>query len=184
MDLFLEHGFAGTSVDAVAQRTRTSKATIYRYFPDKEALFTAMVDRAIAEGRKLPEVDTSRSHDVRQVLLDFAERCIERSTSPRQLRLCRAYIFEIQKFEVIEKLFSRFDDRDYKAQTATITTLIAGRVQGVDNPARAAATFWYLAVVPFIQWALFRPRSAVTARERQTFLEDSIDEFLKIYPPT
>lgn len=183
MELFLETGFAGTSVDAIAKATRTSKATIYRYFPDKEALFAAMVERAIANTRKLPEIDATRFHDVRDLLIEFADRCIDRAVSPRQLRLCRVYIFEIQRFELIEKLFSRFDDRDQNAQVASFAVLIDGRLQGVRAMDRCLQTFFNLTVDPVLQAALFRPRSPISARERLAHLQRSVDEFLKIYPP-
>lgn len=41
--LFLEHGFAGTSVDAVTAAAGVSKPTVYSYFPTKDALFDAVV---------------------------------------------------------------------------------------------------------------------------------------------
>lgn len=40
---FLQHGFAGASVDAIAKASGVSKVTIYSYFPTKEALFEAAV---------------------------------------------------------------------------------------------------------------------------------------------
>ncbi len=41
--LFLEHGFAATSMDAVAREAGVSKATLYSYFPSKEALFAHLI---------------------------------------------------------------------------------------------------------------------------------------------
>jgi AcrR family transcriptional regulator len=38
---FARRGFAGTRLDDVATRAGVAKGTIYRYFPDKEALFLA-----------------------------------------------------------------------------------------------------------------------------------------------
>lgn len=40
---FLEHGFSETSVDAIARSAGVSKATLYAYFPSKEALFSHLV---------------------------------------------------------------------------------------------------------------------------------------------
>lgn len=40
---FLEHGFSETSVDAIARSAGVSKATLYAYFPSKEALFRNLV---------------------------------------------------------------------------------------------------------------------------------------------
>lgn len=44
---FAEKGFAGTRLDDVAARAGLSKAGIYLYFPDKEALFVAVIEANI-----------------------------------------------------------------------------------------------------------------------------------------
>jgi len=46
---FIEHGFARTSVDAIAKASGVSKVTIYSYFPTKEALFEASVESCTNE---------------------------------------------------------------------------------------------------------------------------------------
>lgn len=45
---FAEKGFAGTRLEDVARRAGVSKATIYLYFADKEALFLAAVRSRVA----------------------------------------------------------------------------------------------------------------------------------------
>ncbi|WP_235279436.1 TetR/AcrR family transcriptional regulator [Synechococcus sp. Nb3U1] len=42
---FLEHGYAGTSMDKVASSAGVSKATVYSHFQDKEHLFVALIDQ-------------------------------------------------------------------------------------------------------------------------------------------
>jgi len=41
--IFLAHGYAAASMDAIARRATVSKATLYAYFAGKDALFGAMV---------------------------------------------------------------------------------------------------------------------------------------------
>lgn len=185
IEVFLEHGFAGTSIDVIAKLTRTSKATIYRYFPNKEVLFTAIVDRVIEERRQPVQVDASQHAEVRSVLIDFAEQMIERCVSPRRLRLCRVYMFEIQKFPVIENLFARFDDRDGDSFVVNFVDVIGGRLKSFTDAKRAASTFLYLVVHPFMYWALFRPQSfdAAPASDRRRDVEAFVDQYLAIYPP-
>lgn len=45
---FVETGFAGTRLDDVAKRAGLSKAAIYLYFADKNALFEGVVQHAVA----------------------------------------------------------------------------------------------------------------------------------------
>ncbi|MEQ9319043.1 MAG: TetR/AcrR family transcriptional regulator [Polyangiaceae bacterium] len=44
LELFIEHGYHGVTMDTVVAAAGGSKATIYRYFDSKEALFSAIVD--------------------------------------------------------------------------------------------------------------------------------------------
>jgi len=43
LDVFSENGFAATRLDDVAQKAGVAKGTLYLYFPDKEALFEALL---------------------------------------------------------------------------------------------------------------------------------------------
>ena len=47
--VFLQRGFAGASIDEIASLARAGKPTIYARFPDKEALFAAVVMRNVAD---------------------------------------------------------------------------------------------------------------------------------------
>ena len=42
---FRAEGFRGTSVEGIAARAGMSKVTVYSYFPDKEAAFSAVAER-------------------------------------------------------------------------------------------------------------------------------------------
>ena len=47
--LFSEHGFAGTSVDSIAEAARANKQRIYAYFGNKKKLFEAVMLDVFAE---------------------------------------------------------------------------------------------------------------------------------------
>jgi AcrR family transcriptional regulator len=44
VELFTRHGYAGTSLDAVAKRARVTKGALYHHFTGKQALFEAAFD--------------------------------------------------------------------------------------------------------------------------------------------
>ncbi|WLR95848.1 TetR/AcrR family transcriptional regulator [Shinella zoogloeoides] len=52
---FSTHGLAGARVDAIAERTRTSKRMIYYYFGGKEGLYLSVLERAYRKIRTLEE---------------------------------------------------------------------------------------------------------------------------------
>ena len=45
--VFAQHGYGNTDVQFVADALQVGKGTVYRYFPSKEALFLAAVDRGM-----------------------------------------------------------------------------------------------------------------------------------------
>ena len=47
LGLFVEQGFAKTRVEDIAKRAGVSKGAVYLYFPSKDALIEALVDRAL-----------------------------------------------------------------------------------------------------------------------------------------
>jgi len=70
-ELFLAQGFAAVSMDAVARQAGVSKATVYAYFPGKDALFAAMVaercDRMAADASALAGHDDAPTPALRRL---------------------------------------------------------------------------------------------------------------------
>jgi AcrR family transcriptional regulator len=44
LELFSHHGFRATTVREIAERARVSTGNVYHHFPDKEAIFRALID--------------------------------------------------------------------------------------------------------------------------------------------
>ncbi|MCI3946369.1 TetR family transcriptional regulator [Pseudomonas syringae] len=80
--VFLEMGYERASMNEVTKRMGGSKATIYSYFPSKEELFIAVVDRlatahlaeAVSELATPPE--TGADIELRTLLTRFGERML------------------------------------------------------------------------------------------------------------
>lgn len=71
--LFLERGFDGTSIDAIADAAGVAKATVYAHFGDKEGLLRAAIEAKCAsmfEG----EASDASGRTLRQGLREFAHR--------------------------------------------------------------------------------------------------------------
>ena len=51
-DVFAELGYAATSVRDIVRRTDLASGTFYNYFPDKDAVFRALVEETGAEARR------------------------------------------------------------------------------------------------------------------------------------
>ena len=82
--LFLELGFAGTSMDAVSAEAGVSKQTLYTYFPAKVDLLGDILDGELSridlEGRS---PSRRRSPSCADVLVQFASRLTHMPAAPR-----------------------------------------------------------------------------------------------------
>jgi AcrR family transcriptional regulator len=68
--LFAQHGYSQTDTQVLADQLGVGKGTLYRYFPSKEALFLAAVDRVMRRMRE--RIDASIA-DIEEPLERIAE---------------------------------------------------------------------------------------------------------------
>ena len=61
--VFAQHGYPGTDVQVIADRLGVGKGTVYRYFPSKQELFLAAVDRGLRRLHERIEADTANVAD-------------------------------------------------------------------------------------------------------------------------
>src|SRR5579859_705843 len=97
-ELFLAEGYGATSIEAVAQRAAISKRTFYHRFPDKAALFDAVLRRIIQRIRPSPDVPIFAAGDLGEVLHRLARLAVHASVAPATLALTRLMLTEAQRF--------------------------------------------------------------------------------------
>jgi len=100
-DEFLEKGYDGASLDAIAARAGVSKVTIYRRFDSKAGLFEAVALRSVEKlRRRYQSVQThGRSH--RDVLMEFAIALYEGATRRETAAVMQLAIAEMKKFPAV-----------------------------------------------------------------------------------
>ena len=82
--LFAEHGIDGTSMDAIAEASGVSKATIYKHWPDKPALCLEVVSHLHASE---PQPALQVTDDVRGDIVAFLDRTPTRPRSDVRSRM-------------------------------------------------------------------------------------------------
>ncbi|MBG0809154.1 TetR/AcrR family transcriptional regulator [Methylosinus sp. H3A] len=81
---FLEQGFADTSMDAIARTAGVSKATLYAYFPSKEALFRNLIETECNEkcvNVPSPALDTGIKPALRELCGHFVVRFLTKESA-------------------------------------------------------------------------------------------------------
>lgn len=97
--IFLERGYAATSMDAVTAASGVSKQTLYRYFPSKARLFAHILDAEVDvfdAGILAPVPITSVEH-LRAMLTALASTVIHRVMTPDNIGLVRLIVGEVYR---------------------------------------------------------------------------------------
>lgn len=104
-EVFLADGFEAASVDAIARKAGVSKATVYSYFPDKRALFAAVVETECRR-QAVTIVDAyADTGDVHASLLAMARAYIGFITSPFAQAIYRVVVAESPRFPDLGRTF-------------------------------------------------------------------------------
>jgi AcrR family transcriptional regulator len=107
MGVFLEAGFEGASMAQIAQRVGGSKATLYGYFPSKEALFVAVTHAAGSKHMEEAAADlASDSPDgIESRLLSFGAKLLAFMYDERTLAAHRMVLGEAGRSDIGERFW-------------------------------------------------------------------------------
>ncbi|MEO0562946.1 MAG: TetR/AcrR family transcriptional regulator [Chloroflexota bacterium] len=110
LNVFSVKGYHSTRIDEIADESSTSKGSIYHYFPNKERLFVALVDKfaELLESRVRESVDDSQPNMVRvQAALEAVLSTFGKYRRPAKILLVQASglgsIFEEKRMEVHDR---------------------------------------------------------------------------------
>jgi AcrR family transcriptional regulator len=85
---FFESGFAGTSLDHVAQRARVTKGAIYHHFASKRDLFMAVLERQQEISARTVTQAGANAQDAWSAVVEAFDVFLETISSPIYQRLC------------------------------------------------------------------------------------------------
>ena len=136
---FLENGYSGTSMSAIAAELGGSKATLWSYFPSKEDLFSAVLDEATRAYRQQLTDLLKPSEDVRATLVEFARGFLAKLTSPDALRLHRLVAAEAGRAPEVGQIFyRRAPQRTQELLSEFLAAAMAAGQLREEDPADAA----------------------------------------------
>ncbi|MBT3155214.1 TetR/AcrR family transcriptional regulator [Streptomyces sp. CHD11] len=102
-DLFLNHGYDGTSLARIAEGAAVSKSTLFKQFPTKAALFEAIVTESWqrdATGAVVPP----QAGDLRSGLTSIGHRYADLIGRPGMTALFRIVIAELPRFPELGRM--------------------------------------------------------------------------------
>jgi AcrR family transcriptional regulator len=178
-ELFLAEGYGSTSIEAVAQRARVSKRTFYHRFPDKAALFGAVVHRIVEQLRPPAGTPLYEGGNLEEVLRRLARLLLRAALMPMALSLNRLMIAEAQRFPELIAIVARQGGRaEVVGQIAAMLDREArAAALAIDRPEFAAEQFLQL-VVALPQRRALGLGSPMTAAEADAWADDCVNLFL------
>ena len=178
--MFLAHGFGATSIEAVAQHLRMSKRTFYHRFPNKEALFAAVVHRIIQRLRPPPDIPLIEGADVETVLERLAAMILHAAVSPQAIALHRMIVAESARFPELARVLA------LEGATEEATTLIAGILERAVKAKRLRIDDARFGAQQFLQMVVTLPQrramglgDAMSADELRDWPRKVADLFLR-----
>lgn len=107
MQVFLQHGYARTSMDRVAAQAGVAKQTIYSHFQDKEGLFTALIERVTLHHFDIEFGTEPWQGEPAVILQRVAAVFLNRMGDQEYIAFLRLVIAESERFPELAQLFTR-----------------------------------------------------------------------------
>lgn len=188
--LFLQRGYAGTSMDDVAAHAHVSKQTVYAHFVDKTRLFTGLITGDIADSKTSTHpliAAMPHSDHVERDLRDFARAHLADVMQPELLRMRRILIGEAERFPDLAQAWYQAGPKRSCAVFATWFQALDERgLLRVPDPMLAAQHFnWLILSIP-VNMAMSVPLDGpiFTRRELNHYADEGVRVFLAAYGPT
>jgi AcrR family transcriptional regulator len=187
--VFLEHGFQGASVDEIAEAASAGKPTIYARFPNKQALFTAVIERLVRRNANLDALSCGGG-SIEQRLEALAAVMLTRVLTPETVGLIRVAVAEARRFPVLATSVSSMGrQRPTEAvarvfgELAAISPIGASPAFALDQRLGTARRFLDLVVLPMLMRALFGEDLAALRAEIAAHAARSVAFFLAACGP-
>jgi AcrR family transcriptional regulator len=180
-EYFLQHGYRGASINAMARSSGISKESIYRYFSSKQQLFEAVIGRELIEYRRsLNRLDvTLRSMELRAALITVAEAILGIITTDRTQALRRLIFDEATRSpEVGQHYYKIGAAQAYTVLESVFETHAHQSDFDVPTLARYFAGLLCWRVTLERQCAI---RNALTAQEIAELASTVVDDFMKAF---
>ena len=105
--LFVERGYAATSMDDVAAVAQISKTTLYKRFPSKALLFAAVIaTQALSTGMEIDAGELEKL-PAEQALFEIGRRFVKFACAPENVRLELIYHSEAKQLPEVANAFEQ-----------------------------------------------------------------------------
>ncbi|WP_293982453.1 TetR/AcrR family transcriptional regulator [Sphingobium sp.] len=181
---FVEHGYAGTTMSAVAAMLGGSKGTLWNYFPSKEELFSAVLERATTTYREQLSQILDPCGALEPTLQRASIALIRKVTSPDAVALHRLITAEGRRFPEMSRIFFELAPEGTRTLLAGFLAGAMARKQLRDaDPVEAARILMALIMAETHQELLMNKLCEADEAKLEREALRAVDLFLRAYGP-
>lgn len=179
--VFLSKGYAAASTDMIQQAAGVSKSTVYAYYPNKEVLFTAVIEEQCERFLQTVHDVKISGKNIADKLHKLARTYLDIVLSDDGMALYRVIASEAPRFPELGRRF-------YLAGPDRMNNIVADVLKDAElkgevalgGIGRVAAASLFVNMVrgePQMQ-CLMHPASSASAAQRDTWANDAASAFL------
>jgi len=180
--MFLEEGYATVTMARVSITLGGSKSTLYGYFPSKEDLFIAVVERIAGNYyRTLEALDLQRD-DPRLLLIATGMNYLQLTLEPSVLAFYRMLMGELPRFPEMGNIFFQTGPQRVVDRMETIFRHVAKTLRRPSIGTRKSVLhFKALCDAWYHERVLWEINYVVTERDMEEAAEAAVDFFLRAH---
>ena len=183
IDIFKDKGLEQASMEAISKKAEVSKRTLYKYYPTKESLFRAIIERMFSLVQAFSQIPFDPEQSIKVQLLVIAKKEAELLCCPHFVSLARMILSECMRsgdsasimLEKVQQL------EGGKGLAQWIEAGVEAGKLDVANPQIASEQF-----IGALKSTLFWPQVLVhlppaTPQEQELAIEMAVAQFLCAY---
>lgn len=168
--LFLKQGYGDTSMDAVSRQAGVTKQTVYRYYPSKETLFVAVMEKIRTEEAAPYEFG---SGSLAEELSSFGRQLLAFHLTPSALGVYRMMLTEGGE----ENLLKPFMDAGPTRVMQPLMAFLQQRCETLDDVAFHAQMFASMILIPRNQ-LMMNAKGRITKTAQDVHVQKVVELFL------
>jgi AcrR family transcriptional regulator len=177
--VFLDKGYANSTLDDVIARSGGSRQTLYALFGGKQGLFEVIVSDSSSTIFGTLNLEDMLGQKPDQVLVELGVRYLQTVTSPVAVGLFRLVIAESMSMPHIAKRFWEIGpDRDRTLLSRYFKHQARRGILRLTDPERAAQQFWGMSRGDYHMQCALGLCEPPTSKEITAFVKSAVSRFL------
>ena len=178
-ELFLANGYGATSIEMVARKAGIAKRTFYHRFPDKAALFTAVVKGVMTRLRPSDDATLFLGTTLDAILEQLARAILKAALLPEALGFSRLIIAEASRFPELAAIVAQVGaSEEAIRRIGALLDRFAGMRAATALSSRFAASQFLFMVLALPQRRALGLGTPMTEAELDAWARDTVALFL------